>query len=306
MKVYKRLYELLGRGYKPLKSARLIKRGKDYYIGITLQKAVKEKKIKKPRYVINVDLNVQRNLACIGIFEVDWEKRESKLYGIKFVNGKLLRLVYKRDYLFEEIRKKQRQTGRSPQVGDNSRLWKKVNNLNRDIALKVAKEISDIAREFSEKGEVIVVFEKLKGLRGRKGRSKKLNRKINFWMRRKIQERVKELGLEEGFGLDFVYPHYTSKKCSKCGYEGERFSPSGSKALFLCKKCGYVVNADVNAVFNQHFLYLSHLLNGGGKARPVVRVGTSLKSPSREGHNLSGVPKATTTFFYISSLLSTF
>ncbi|HID79268.1 MAG TPA: transposase, partial [Aquificales bacterium] len=52
--------------------------------------------------------------------------------------------------------------------------------------------------------------------------------------------------------------------------------------------------------------YLSHLLNGGGKARSVVRVGTSLKSPSTEGRNLSGVPKATATFCYISSLLSTF
>ena len=295
VKVYRRLYEFLGKGYKPLKSARLIKRGKEYYIGITLQKAAKEKKIRKPRYVINIDLNVQRNLACIGIFEIDWKRRESRLYGIKFINGELLRLVYKRDYLLEEIRKRQRQTGRSPQIGDNAKLWRMVNNLNMDIALKVARQISDIAMEFSKKGETIVVFEKLKGLRGNKRKNRKLNRKINFWMRRRIQERVKELGLEEGFGVDFVYPNYTSMRCSRCGSEGERFSPSGSKALFYCKKCGYIVNGDVNAVFNQHFLYLSHLLNGGGESRPVVRVGTSLKSPSHEGHNLSGVPKATAT-----------
>jgi len=234
--------------------------------------------------------------------KLDWEKRESKLYGIKFINGDFLRLVYKRDYLLEEIRKKQKQTGRSPQNGDNARLWEKVNNLNKDIALKVAREISNVAKEFSERGEVVVVFEKLKGLRGKKGKKKELNRKINFWMRRRIQERVKELGLEEGFRVDFVYPNYTSMRCSRCGSEGERFSPSGSRALFLCKECGYVVNGDVNAVFNQHFLYLSHFLKGGGQSRPVVRVGTSLKSSSREGHNLSGVPKATATFYYISSL----
>ena len=306
VKVYKRLYEFLEKGYKPLKSARLIKRGKDYYIAITLQKAVKEKKIKKPRYVINVDLNIQRNLACIGIFEIDWKRRESRLYGIKFINGELLRLVYKRDYLIEEIRRRQKQTGRSPRKGDNKKLWEKVNNINKDIALKVARKISNIAKEFSERGETVVVFEKLKGLRGDKRRSKRLNRKINFWMRRKIQERVKEISVEEGFGVEFVYPSYTSKRCSRCGSEGERFSPSGSKALFYCKKCGYIVNGDVNAVFNQHFLYLSHLLNGGGEARSVVRVGTSLKSPSSGGHNLSGVPKATATFYYILPLLSTF
>ena len=73
--------------------------------------------------------------------------------------------------------------------------------------------------------------------------------------------------------------------------------------------CGYTVNADVNAVFNQHFLYLSHLLYGGGKTRSVVRAGISLKGPAllqegsggvslRKGRNLSGVPKATATYVH--------
>ncbi len=60
----------------------------------------------------------------------------------------------------------------------------------------------------------------------------------------------------------------------------------------------YTVNADVNAVFNQHFLYLSHLLHGGGKARSMVRVGISLKGLPTRRRNLSGVPKATATHVY--------
>ena len=294
---YEKLRELEGKGWKLKKSATLIKREEDFYIALTLEKKVKRKKSEKPKYVINVDLNVQRNLACIGIFEVDWDKKESRLYGIKFVNGELLRLVYKRDYLLEEIRKKQTLTGRRPEKGNNKKLWEKVNNLNKDIALKVAKEINEVALDFAGKGEVVVVFEKLKGLRGKKGRGRKLNRKLSYWMRRKIQERLEYLGLENGYGIDFVYPHHTSKRCSICGSEGERFSPKGSKALFGCKVCGYEVNADVNAVFNQHFVYLSHLLHGGGEARPVVRVGVSLKGPLK-GRNLSGAPKATATYVY--------
>jgi len=50
----------------------------------------------------------------------------------------------------------------------------------------------------SERGETVVAFEKLTGLRGDKRKSKRLNRKINFWMRRKIQERGKGISLEEG------------------------------------------------------------------------------------------------------------
>ena len=302
VKPYRRFYEKLREleldGWKLKKTATLIKRGEDFYVALTLEKTVKRKKPKRPKYIINVDLNVQRNLACIGIFEVDWKRKESRLYGIKFINGELLRLVYKRDHLLEEIRKKQSLTGRKPRKGDNRKLWKKVNNLNRDIALKVAKEINEVALDFKGKGEVVVVFEKLKGLRGKKGRGKKLNRKLNYWMRRSIHERVEYLSLENGYAIDFVYPHYTSKRCSVCGSRGERFSPKGSKALFGCSRCGYTVNADVNAVFNQHFLYLSHLLHGGGEARSVVRVGISLKGLRRRGRNLSGVPKATATNVY--------
>jgi len=277
VKVYKRLFDLIESGYVPKNTATLIKRDKDFYVAITLEKEVKKKKITRPQVVVNVDLNVERNLACIGVFEIDWKKRDSKLKGVKFINGELLRLVKKRDYLLEQVRIKQRLTGRSPLKEDNKRLWKKINNLNRDIALKIAREIANTVKEYES---VVIVFEKLTGLKGeRKKRSRELNRKLSYWLRKKVVDRVIELSVEEGFKVDFVYPRWTSKRCSLCGAKGERFSPSGSTALFRCLSCGYTVNADVNAVFNQHFLYLSYLLQGGRKRDSVVSPETSLKSP---------------------------
>lgn len=284
VKPYKRFYEKLAglqaEGWELKNTATLIKKDKEFYIAVVLEKVVKRKRFRNPGYVVNVDLNVQRNLACVGIYELDWENKVSKFYGIKFINGEIMKLVRKRDYLLREIRRKQALTGRSPQKGDNGKLWRKVNNLNRDIALKVAKEIDGVALDMAKRGEVVVVFEKLKGLRGKRGKSKRLNRKINYWMRKNIQDRVEYLSFEHGYEVNFVYPHYTSKRCSICGSKGERFSPKGSKALFGCKVCGYIVNADVNAVFNQHFAYLSYLLHGGRKARPVVRAGISSKGRS--------------------------
>lgn len=280
VKVYKRLFELIDSGYVSKNTATLIKRDKEFYVALTLEKTVKKKKKPdKPRVVINVDLNVERNLACVGVFEIDWKKKDSRLKEIHFINGKLLRLVKKRDYLLEQVRIKQKLTGRSPTREDNRKLWKKINNLNRDIALKTAREIAKVAKDYED---VVVVFEKLTGLRGKKKqKSRKLNRKLSYWLRKKITDRVKELSVEEDFSVDFVYPRWTSKRCSLCGGEGERFSPSGSTALFRCPFCGYTVNADVNAVFNQHFLYLSHLLHGVGKRDSVVSPGISLKSPHK-------------------------
>ena len=298
VKVYKRLFELMDKGYVPKNTATLIKKDKDFYIALTLEKIVKKKKQpKKPKTIINVDLNIERNLACIGVFDIDWKRKDSKLERIHFINGELLRLVKKRDYLLELVRIKQKLTGRSPTREDNKRLWRKINNLNKDIALKTAREIAKVAREYED---AIVVFEKLKGLIGeKKKKSKKLNRKLNFWLRKKITDRVKELSVEEDFSVDFVYPGWTSKKCSLCGAKGERFSPSGSTALFRCLSCGYTVNADVNAVFNQHFLYLSHLLTGrrdeGGRRDSVVSPETSLKS-SRKRTQSKGSLKSNSYF----------
>ncbi len=281
VKVYKRLFELIDSGYIPQNTATLIKKEENFYVAITLEKEVKKKKKpKKPKTIINVDLNVERNLACIGVFEVDWKRKDSKLRKVHFINGELLRLAKKRDYLLHEVRVKQKLTGRSPKKEDNKRLWRKINNLNKDIALKTARKIAEIVKRYDD---AVVVFEKLEGLRGEKRKkSKELNRKLSYWLRKKVVDRVCEISVEEGFNVDFVYPRWTSKRCSLCGAKGERFSPSGSAALFRCPVCGYTVNADVNAVFNQHFLYLSHLLNAGGKRESVVSPETSLKSLRRE------------------------
>jgi len=75
------------------------------------------------------------------------------------------------------------------------------------------------------------------------------------------------------------------RECSFGEAKGERFSPCGSTALFKCPVCGYMVNADMKAVFNEHFLYLSHLLKAGGKRGCVVSPGVYLKSPQKRAQS---------------------
>jgi len=277
---YERLKAFANNGWSLKNTATLIQKGGDYYIALLLEKNVKRPKIEQPKYVVNVDLNIQRNLAAVSVNELDWKNKESVLKDIKFINGKITRLTYKRDYLLHLIRLKQKLTGRSPTKDDNKNLWNKINNLNKEIALKTAKEIDSIANSLKE--DVVVVFEKLKGLRANKHKGGKLNGKLNYWLRNKILQAVKEKALENGYKVAEIHPRYTSKRCSKCGAVGERFSPNGSTALFGCKRCDYAVNADVNAVFNQFFVYLSYLLKAGKKDGPVVPLGISLKGSFKE------------------------
>ena len=291
---YERIDYLEKEGFKLKNTATLIEKEGDFYVALLFEKKVSKPELKRPEYLLSVDLNIQRNLACIGVYHLNWKTKKAELLKIRFLNGELTRLCYKRDYLLHELRLKQILTGRKPASGDNKHLWAKIRHLNKDIALKAASEINRLVQELGTK-KVAVVFEKLKGLRGKKKKkSRSLNRKLNFWMRRAIVERVKELSFEHGYSIFFVYPYRTSKQCSRCGARGERFSPNGSKALFRCPICGYTVNADVNAMFNIAFLALSHLLHAGGEKVPVVTSQASLKShKSRKWQNLSGACKAT-------------
>jgi len=288
---YERIDYLEKEGFKLKNTATLIEKDGNFYIALLFEKKVSRlSRIKRPEYLLSVDLNVQRNLACIGVYHLNWKTKKAELLKIGFLNGELTRLCYKRDYLLHELRLKQTLTGRKPASGDNKHIWQKIRHLNKDIALKAASEINRLVQELGTK-KVTVVFEKLKGLRGKKKKkARSLNRKLNFWLRKAIVERVRELSLEHGYKIFFVYPYKTSKQCSRCGALGERFSPNGSKALFRCPVCGYTINADVNAIFNIAFLALSHLLHAGGKEVQVVTFQVSLKS--HRWHNLSGACRA--------------
>lgn len=50
--------------------------------------------------------------------------------------------------------------------------------------------------------------------------------------------------------LDYTYSRsqYTSQTCSRCGHVDKKNRES--QAVFVCKKCSYTANADVNAARN--------------------------------------------------------
>ena len=54
--------------------------------------------------------------------------------------------------------------------------------------------------------------------------------------------------LAEGVGMILVNPAYTSQTCSRCGHVDKKNRES--QAVFVCKKCSYTANADVNAARN--------------------------------------------------------
>ncbi len=64
-----------------------------------------------------------------------------------------------------------------------------------------------------------------------------------------------------GIAVIKVDPRHTSQTCSKCGYQAR--NNRRSQALFLCRKCKYCLNADLNAAYNIRERYLSSLADFG-------------------------------------------
>jgi putative transposase len=63
-------------------------------------------------------------------------------------------------------------------------------------------------------------------------------------LRQKIEYKAKEVGIN----VVLIDPNYTSQRCNKCGYIDKENRES--QKSFVCKECGFEINADFNAAKN--------------------------------------------------------
>lgn len=124
------------------------------------------------------------------------------------------------------------------------RLSGKVQRFRRDCDHVISRRIIDSV----ETGTVIAV-EKLTGIRGRvRQRKGKQQRKLHGWSFDQLQGFLTYKAEDKACLVVTVDPKYTSQTCSKCGHVAK--SNRKSQSVFRCKKCGYELNADLNAAIN--------------------------------------------------------
>ncbi|WP_054741669.1 RNA-guided endonuclease InsQ/TnpB family protein [Cellulosilyticum ruminicola] len=74
------------------------------------------------------------------------------------------------------------------------------------------------------------------------------NKLLRNWSYYELQDMIGYKAEREGIVVKYVEPAYTSQTCSKCGYVDRENRPS--QEHFLCKECGFEINADHNAAIN--------------------------------------------------------
>jgi len=133
--------------------------------------------------------------------------------------------------------------GREKKLRAIKRIGHKERRLVNDELHKIAKEIVDEA----EKHNAIIAIGNLKGVRNNKKRGRKANRKVNSMPSHKLKEYIKYKALERGILVIEVPEYNTSKQCSRCG---SMRTERPSQGAFICKDCGYQINADVSGAKN--------------------------------------------------------
>jgi IS605 OrfB family transposase len=121
-----------------------------------------------------------------------------------------------------------------------------------------------------------VILENLKDIRSRvRQRKGQQQRRLHAWSFAQLRHFVCYKSECVGVRVTFIDPRHTSQTCSRCGHQHR--SNRRSQSLFKCRKCSFMLNADLNAARNVRDKYLASL----GKplaGRPLSTGPTSRKA----------------------------
>lgn len=95
-----------------------------------------------------------------------------------------------------------------------------------------------------------LVLENLKDIRKRTRMRRKTEtqRRIHSWSFAQLRAFIEYKAEERGCMVVAVDPRHTSQACSRCGHSAR--NNRRSRALFVCRACGYALHADLNGARN--------------------------------------------------------
>lgn len=183
--------------------------------------------------VVGVDLGITRPAVCSNnrfFGERRWKEVERRYFRLR--------------------RSLQRKGTRSAKR-HLKKLAGKVNRFRRDCDHVLSRRIVDSVQP----GTVIVV-EDLRYVRSRaKRRGKAARRHLHSWSFARLRAFLTYKAEAKCCKVVAVDPSYTSQICSRCGHVQR--SNRRSQMHFLCRACGFELNADLNAARNMARKYLA-------------------------------------------------
>lgn len=183
--------------------------------------------VQEPSTFIGVDRGIKRVAVCSN----------NNFYNTSHI----LAVKWEYQQLRKQLQSKGTRAAKRKLSDLSGRERRFMTNENR----KIAKWIVDMSYN-------CIVLENIKGLKQhskkKKTISKKVRRKFGNWAYYQLERFIIERAEKVGKSVLFVSPKYTSQRCWQCGYIAK--TNRLSQTTFLCKECGFELNADLNASRN--------------------------------------------------------
>ena len=214
----------------------LIKNDNDFYLYITVKKRVNIRR----QYTSVIAIDIGAHWTAVSVAQ---HRGKPKFYGkrIRAIRGKYFWL--------------RRELGRRRKLRAIKKIGQKERKLVNEELHKISKDIVIEA----EKYNAAIAIGKLENIKNKR-RGRKANRKINSVPSQRLREYIKYKAMERGILVIEVPEYNTSRRCSCCGSMN---TSRPSRGLFVCKDCGYQINADVNGAQNILKRAVSYMLTAG-------------------------------------------
>jgi putative transposase len=203
----------------------LIRKGKKYFLHFPFTGDVKLSK--SDEIVIGVDLGLTNSAVCSAV------DKNGTVIGRKFINQPKEKDRLKRQ--LGKLAKAQRKSG----LTEKPNLWRKINNLQKQISQNTVDEIIKFANEI---GATKIIFEHLGKIKGR-GR---LKQKLQFWRKNLIQQRTIEKAHQFGMRVSRVLARGTSKYA----FDGSGEISRNDKKDLATFQSNKKYHADLSASYN--------------------------------------------------------
>lgn len=193
-----------------------------FYLCLVIQ--VSEEKPIKPKDCLGVDLGIV-NLATTS---------DGEFFSGKDIDDVRIKTT--------ELKKKLQSKGSKSAKRHLKRLSGKERRFKKNTNHTIAKRVVSIAKDTQR----AIGLEELKGFRVTVNKEQK--ERFGKWAFDELKQFIEYKAKLSGIPVIFVNPKNTSRTCSHCSHISKANRKSQSE--FVCIKCGFTINADINGAIN--------------------------------------------------------
>jgi IS605 OrfB family transposase len=151
---------------------------------------------------------------------------------------------------------------------------KQLGNKEKRIVDYHLHKISKAIVSLSHQTNSLIVLGDLKGIR-KFVKGKRMNRIVSNMPYYKLTKYIEYKANWQGIKVIKINEKGTSHICSRCGSEGKRVK----QGLFVCKNCGYKVNADYNGAKNILKRFEDYMSSNGVVVEPTLNCSQTTETP---------------------------